>query len=91
MDDVLVYPVVFLYRHALELHIKAILLVAGLERKEIERHELDVLGKKLDQVFSDFANFQFNLFEFCKPLDALLPILDGCHSAIEAELEARDA
>ena len=136
MDDFLVYPVVFLYRHALELHIKAILLAAGLENEKLQGHSLQVLGTKLEQVFSDYgltwnfriprfrslkdfrdftkelqnvdekssafrypidtkgrpsleASFRFNLFEFCEPLDALLPKLDGSLSVLEAALEAR--
>jgi hypothetical protein len=65
LDDFLAYPVVFLYRHALELYMKAIILIAApmLEIKKIaevnrdkllQNHSLDSLRQKLEQVFKAY-------------------------------------
>ena len=64
LNDFLAYPIVFLYRHALELYMKAIILIAApmLEIKEmgevnrdklLKNHSLDSLRQKLEQVFKD--------------------------------------
>jgi len=65
IDDFRAYPVVFLYRHSLELHMKAVILIAApmLKMKnvaEIDRekllntHSLDSLRQKLEQVFAAY-------------------------------------
>lgn len=65
IDDFRAYPVVFLYRHALELYMKAVILIAAPMLKienigEINRenllktHSLDTLRQKLEQVFDAY-------------------------------------
>jgi len=65
IDDFRAYPVVFLYRHSLELYMKAVILVAApmLRIKEMgeinreklfENHSLDSLRQKLEQVFEAY-------------------------------------
>lgn len=65
IDDFRAYPVVFLYRHALELYMKAVILVAApmLKIKDIveinrenllKTHSLDTLRQKLEQVFEAY-------------------------------------
>lgn len=145
IDDFRAYPVVFLYRHALELYMKAVILAAAPMLKiknigEINRenllktHSLFTLNQKLEQIFDvyewdwdlgtphfskqeDFRKiilelhevdkgsyvfryplntkgnaaltpyFEFNLFEFCKILDELYPILEGAAFAAHEDLQ----
>ena len=65
IDDFRAYPVVFLYRHSLELYMKSVILIAApmLKMKniaEIDRekllntHSLDSLRQKLEQVFAAY-------------------------------------
>jgi len=65
MDNFRAYPVVFLYRHALELYMKAVILIAAPMLKiknigEINRekllttHSLDTLRLKLEQLFDAY-------------------------------------
>ena len=65
LEDFRTYPVVFLYRHALELYMKAVILVGapmlrikgmtGVDRKRIlTTHSLDVLRRNLEQVFKAY-------------------------------------
>lgn len=62
IDDFRAYPVVFLYRHALELYMKAVILTAepmlkikdigGINREDIlQTHSLETLKQKLYKVF----------------------------------------
>lgn len=66
VDDFLAYPVVFLYRHSLELYMKAVILVAApmlkiKEMHEINRenllktHSLDKLRQELERVFKAYG------------------------------------
>jgi hypothetical protein len=63
LDDFRAYPIVFLYRHSLELYMKAVILVAApmlmlkshteIDRKKLlNTHSLDTLRKQLEQVFA---------------------------------------
>ncbi|MHA2231404.1 MAG: hypothetical protein ACXAB4_02825 [Candidatus Hodarchaeales archaeon] len=65
IDDFFAYPVVFLYRHSLELYMKAVILIASPMLKikkmdEIHRdkllktHSLDNLRQKLEQVLKAY-------------------------------------
>jgi hypothetical protein len=139
------YPIVFLYRHALELYMKAVildgapmLLVQGKDeidkKRLLKTHNLDILRHDLERVFNafgwdwdlgvphfkvlqDFRNvikelhnvdagsfvfrypittegeaslkspLQFNLFEFCKILDELFPVLDVATTAAYEKLQ----
>ncbi len=65
-EDFLAYPIVFLYRHALELYMKAVLLVGApmlsiKGRQEVNRetllntHSLDVLARELERVFEVYG------------------------------------
>lgn len=145
IDDFRAYPVVFLYRHALELYMKSVILVGApmLEIKNIDiidrnklldTHSLDSLRQKIEKVFMAFEwdwdlgtaqfktledfrkiiselhqvdtgsstfqypldkkgnaslpfNFEFNLVEFCKTLDCLLPVLEGATYAAYEDLQ----
>ena len=140
------YPIIFLYRHALELYMKAMILVGApmllvqgkgvVDNKRLLKiHNLDILRQDLERVFKafgwdwdlgvphfkvlqDFRNvikelhnvdsgsfafrypittkgkasleshLQFNLFEFCKILDELFPVLDVATTAAYEKLQA---
>ena len=71
IDDFRAYPVVFLYRHSLELYMKAVILIAAPMLKmnnlaEINRekllntHSLDSLRQKIEQVF-DVYEWEWDL------------------------------
>ncbi|MBN1567223.1 MAG: hypothetical protein JXA73_05225 [Acidobacteria bacterium] len=63
MNDFRAYPIVFLYRHALELYLKAVILIAApmLKLKDMETidndrllstHSLDILRQNLERIFN---------------------------------------
>ena len=65
IDNFLAYPIVFLYRHALELYMKAVILAGsgmlvarGMGEIDQDRlrgtHNLEVLGKDLERVFDAY-------------------------------------
>jgi hypothetical protein len=65
LDDFRTYPVVFLYRHALELYMKAVILVGSpmlgvkgqpeVHRQQLKTtHSLDVLRQDLERVFEAY-------------------------------------
>jgi hypothetical protein len=65
IDDFRAYPVVFLYRHSLELYMKAVILIAAPmlkmkdiaeidRRKLLNTHSLDSLRQQLEQVFAAY-------------------------------------
>lgn len=65
IEDFRAYPVVFLYRHALELYMKAVLLVGSpmlsiKGQREVDRqqllktHSLDVLRQELERIFEAY-------------------------------------
>ena len=66
MDDFRAYPIVFLYRHALELYLKAIVLVGSdmltlkdqpkMERQQLfTTHNLDKLRQEVERVFAVYG------------------------------------
>ena len=66
IEDFKAYPIIFLYRHALELYMKAVLLVGSkmltfkgepeVEREKIlKTHNLDVLRQELERVFAVYG------------------------------------
>ena len=66
MDDFSAYPIVFLYRHALELYLKAIILVGSdmltlkdqpkIERQQLfKTHNLDKLRQEVERVFAVYG------------------------------------
>jgi hypothetical protein len=66
IEDFRAYPVVFLYRHALELYMKAVLLVGSpmlsiKGQREVDRqqllktHNLDVLRQDLERIFAAYG------------------------------------
>jgi hypothetical protein len=66
IEDFKAYPIIFLYRHALELYMKAVLLVGSkmltfkgepeVEREKIlKTHNLDVLRQQLERVFAVYG------------------------------------
>ena len=145
IDDFRAYPVVFLYRHSLELYIKDVILAGApmlqirnmtiIDRdKLLKTHNLDILRQKIEKVFSAFgwdwdlgtpdfktlddfrkviselhqidvgsyvfryplttqgdpslpSRFEFNILEFCKTLDFLLPILESAAYAAYEQLQ----
>jgi len=65
-EDFLAYPIVFLYRHALELYMKAVLLVGApmlsiKGQQEVNRqtllktHSLDILAGELERIFEVYG------------------------------------
>jgi hypothetical protein len=65
IEDFRTYPIVFLYRHALELYMKAVILVGspmlalkgmtGVERQALlKTHNLDTLRQNLERVFEAY-------------------------------------
>jgi hypothetical protein len=62
IEDFKAYPVVFMYRHALELHMKAVILAGSpmLSSPEVDReklfttHSLDVLRQQVERVFDAY-------------------------------------
>jgi hypothetical protein len=65
IEDFRAYPIVFLYRHALELHMKAVILVGSpmlrvkgmteVDRQDLlKTHSLDMLRQELERVFEAY-------------------------------------
>jgi hypothetical protein len=91
IEDFRAYPVVFLYRHALELYMKAVILVgapmlAVKEMTEIDRHRLlkthnlELLREDLEQVFEAFE-WDWNLgTSHFKSLDDFRKIIAELHA-----------
>lgn len=148
IDDFRAYPIVFLYRHSLELYMKAV-IITGMPMllmktntqinrdKLLNTHNIDLLRQYVEQIFAayewewdlgtkhfktlqDFrniiyelhnvdvksstfrypldnkgeaalsTNFEFNLYNFCEILDALLPALEGAAFGAYEELQLED-
>ncbi len=94
IEDFKAYPVVFLYRHALELYLKAVILVGApmlamkghnkIDRlKLLSTHNLDALRERLEQLFEAYDwEWDFGSSHF-KTADAFRQII--------AEFQAIDA
>lgn len=56
VDDIIGWPVIFLYRHAIELYLKKILEQVGISSADIKVHGIDGLFELLDNKLSEIMN-----------------------------------